>query len=174
MKKIIFSMLALSLIALCSSMNLNAQSSEQELDQAELMKQFIGKWVTDRGGKVDTTLVWDVIPWGKGYEQTALWQAKGETYSTWKGIIGFTSKYQEVNSHWLVPNGMMIRQLGEFVSDKNLIFELFNSKYDHIMGTYDFLFITPDKFEMIYKNRGMKDTWDDAIVNEWTWTRVKK
>jgi hypothetical protein len=171
MKKIIFPMLALSLMALCFPGNVKAQSSEQELDQVELMKQFIGKWITDVGE--DSTFVWEVIPWGEGYEQMANWQAKGETYSTIKGIIGFTSKYRKVNSHWLMTNGMMIRQLGDFVSDKNLIFELFNSKYDHVMGTYDFLFITPDKFEMIYKNRGMKDTWDDAFVMEYTWTRVK-
>jgi hypothetical protein len=66
MKKIIFPMLALSLIVLCSSISLNAQSSEQELDQVELMKQFIGTWVAETGK--DSTVVWEAIPMGKGYE----------------------------------------------------------------------------------------------------------
>jgi hypothetical protein len=81
-------MLVLSLIVFSLSFNLNAQSSEQDFDQIELMKQYIGIWVAEIGE--DTTLVWKAIPMGKGYEHVLYWEAKVETYYTYKGFTGFT------------------------------------------------------------------------------------
>ena len=40
-------------IALGFSMSLNAQSSEQDLDQVELMKQLIGTWEVESGVDLD-------------------------------------------------------------------------------------------------------------------------
>ena len=170
MKKIIFSMLALSLIALCFSMSLHAQSSEKDLDQVELMKQFIGTWTAVLGE--DTTQIWEVIPMGKGYEHVIYWQAKGETYDTGKGITGFTPSY--VNMFWLWSNGNVRRDYGKFESDKKIIFEGFNITHTHVSATYDWHLITPDKIKMIFKSRGSSETWDDAVVTEFTYIRLKK
>ena len=172
MKKIITSFFALLLIALCFSMNLQAQSSEQDLDQVELMKQFIGKWISETGE--DSTAVWEIIPLGKGYEQNIYWKAKGETYRTDKGIIGFTRNgYVGMLFLWS-PNGNLSRDYGKFESDKKITMERFNLKHTHVYSTFDFHFITMDKIKMIWKSRGTKESWDDAVVSEWMWTKVKK
>jgi len=172
MKKIIFSIFALPLIALCCSMNLQAQSSEQDLDQVELMKQFIGTWTAEWG--VDTTASWEIIPSDKGYEENIYWKAKGEIYNTAKGIIGFTWEYKKVNMYTLWQDGYISRDLGEFVSDKNIIWERWNADHNHVVATMEVTFQTPDKYTMIFKSRGVEQTWDDADVSEWIWTRVKK
>ena len=172
MKKIIFPMLVLPLMALCFSMTLNAQSSEMDLDQVELMKQLIGTWTTETA--VDSTYLWEVIPNNNGYEHNSYWQAKGETYRTAKGLMGFTWENQTVNNSILWTNGILTRDMGKFVSDKKMMWERFNAKHNHIVGSFEIYFITPDNMNMIFKWRGMEETWDDAVVSEWTYTRVKK
>ena len=172
MKKIIFSMLALPLIALCFSMNLHAQSSQQDLDQAELMKQFVGSWIAETGE--DSTVIWEVIPFAKGYENNLHWQAKGETYETDKGIIGFNWQNQTVDMCTLWSDGWVTADIGKFVSDKKIMWERFSPGHMHVLASMEFNFITPDKYTMIFKYRGMEQTWDDAEVTEWIFTRVKK
>ena len=172
MKKIIFPMLVLPLMALCFSMTLNAQSSEQDLDQVELMKQFIGTWTTETG--VDSTALWEIIPSDKGYVSNVYYQAKGVTYNTGKGIMGFTWEYQMVNMYTLWQDGYLSREMGKFVSDKKITFERYNADHSHVMGSIEINFLTPDNFINIWKWRGMKDTWDDAEVSEFNLTRVKK
>jgi len=172
MKKLISLFLCFSLL-FCLSLNLFSQSAENELDQVELMKQFIGKWVTDQGGKVDTTMVWEVVPWEKGYLQTYLRQTKGESNQRYRGIIGFTEQYERVISYMLRTRGWIYKDYGKFESDNKIVYEGYNSSHTHVNHTIEYLFITPDKIKSIYKFRGSKDSWDDARVVEWTWRRVK-
>ena len=172
MKKIIFPMLVLPLMALCFSMTLNAQSSQQDLDQVELMKQFIGTWTTETG--VDSTALWEIIPSDKGYVDNVYWKTKGETYSTGKGIIGFTWEYQTVNMYALSQDGYLSRDMGKFVTDKKMMWERFTADHKQVLASWELNFITPDKFTLIFKYRGMEQTWDDAEVTEYNFTRVKK
>ena len=116
----------------------------------------------------------EVIPFGKGYEENLYWQAKGETYRTAKGIIGFTWQYQTINLYALWSDGMLMRDMGKFVSDKKMIMERFTSDHKQVLASWEFKLITPDKYTMIFKYRGMEQTWDDAEVTEWIFTRVKK
>ena len=174
MKKIIFSVLALLLIALFFSMSLQAQSTQQDLDQVELMKQFIGTWTEETGE--DTTTVWEVIPFGEGYEDIIYWQAKGETYATaGKGLWGFSEKYQCFVHDFMYPDGSIDRDFAEFVSDKKMIGERFlDAKLGHASESYEINLITPDKYKWVHKWRGNNETWDDAVVTEYIFTRVKK
>ena len=164
------------LIAIWFSLGVTAQSSQQDLNQVELMKQLIGTWKTETG--VDTTALWEVIPSDKGYLTNIYWQSKGVTYATTKGIIGFTSKNnlpdQIVNLVALWPNGFISYDMGKFDSDKKISFERFNAAHTHIPALWEMNFQTKDKITEIYKFRGNKDTWDDAKVTEYTFTRVKK
>jgi hypothetical protein len=70
-------------------LNLFSQSAEEELDQAELMKQFIGIWETD--WEEGTVSIWEVNPVGKGYEVSLKWKNDGQLSRTDKGVYGFTS-----------------------------------------------------------------------------------
>ena len=173
MKKIILPMLALSLISLCFAINLNAQSSEKDLDQVELMKQFTGTWTGE--WREDTTILWEFIPSGKGYEHIIHWQAMGETYQTNNGIIGFTWEYKTVNMYTLWQNGMLSRDMGKFVSDKKITWERFDANHKNVLASMEMVFLTPDKFMLIFTARVKKeDTWVDDKVTEAIYTRVKK
>jgi hypothetical protein len=172
MKNIIISFLGLSLIAFCCSTSLHTQSSENDLDQVELMNQFIGAWVAEIGE--DSTVVWEVIPLGKGYEQIISWKAKEETFRTDKGIIGFTPDgYIGMLFLWS-GNANLSIDIGQFVSENNAIFERNLPNQTHIHSLFNFSFITPDKLMMKWQWRGSKKTWDEAIPAEWIWTRVKE
>ena len=172
MKMTIFSILTLSFFVLCLSVNLYAQSSETDLDQVELVKQLVGKWTAETGE--DTTVIWEVTPFAKGYEGIGHWQAKGETYSTFKAIIGFAKQYELVNMFYLWPNGTLSRDLGKFVSDKKMILERFNADHSHVMTSIEINLITKDKHIWILKQRGMKESWDDANVWEIIFTRIQE
>ena len=171
MKKTILSILTLLLfIALCLQVNVNAQSSEKDLDQYELMKQFVGKWVAETGE--DSTVVWEVIPLNNGYEQIISWKAKEETLRTDKGIIGFTPDGDIGMLFLWSGDANLSVDIGQFVSENNATFERYNLNRTHINSIFNYFINTPDKFVMNWKWRGTKTTWDDALVTEWTWTRV--
>ncbi len=160
------------LIALCISVSLQAQSSQGELDQVELMKQFIGTWKAELGE--DTTVTWDVTPNGKGYKESLNYQAKGETYTTTEGIIGYTLENRNVTRYVLFPNGMMVRLRGGFDSDSKMYWELYTVYENKVIASLTFEFITPDKIKVIYMNKGYEETWDNANGFEFTYLRVKK
>ena len=52
--------------------------------------------------------------------------------------------------------------------------ERFNYDHSHVTESFEGIFITPDKFKVIFKWRGGEQTWDDAEVTEFNFTRVKK
>ena len=146
---------------------------QQDLDQLELMKQFIGTWSAKSG--VDTIVFWEIIPSNKGYIENYYWQTKGETYQTANGIIGFTWQYKKVLMYSLYPSGYSFLDIGEFMSDKKLIMERFNANHTKIIGIKDINFLNSDKFDLIYKwGRGEPETWDDINVSEYTFSRIKK
>jgi hypothetical protein len=172
MKKIIFSFLALSLIALCFSINLNAQSSEKDLDQVELMKQIEGTWIQEIGG--DSTVTVKFIQFEKGYEIVANFQAKGETYSSGKGIVGFSGEDQMIVMYWLWSDGRLIGDFGKFVIDTQINWERYTGDHKHVLCKYETKFINPDKFINTWRCRGMKDTWDGVEPVEQVLIREKK
>ncbi len=135
------------------------------------MKQFIGSWTAETG--VDSTILWELIPSGKGYEENINFKAKGETYSTAKVISGFSHEFQAVNMFLLWENGGISFDIGKFVSDKRAFFERFDSDPSHVTGTMDYRFLTPGKLTITFKMGGAASTWDDAVVNEWTWTFIR-
>lgn len=150
-----------------------AQSPDESLDQAELLKQFAGTWKADFAK--DTTIVWKVSPSDNGYESLWKWKANGETYSTVKGIIGFTWKNQKVNMFHLFPNGWIGRDLGGFVSEKKLVMERFTADHSVMNAKMEFKFMAPDKFHQVFKWRGSAEKpWDKANVMEATFTKVKE
>jgi len=155
MKKITISFFVLPFIALCLCVNLHAQSSETDLDQVELMKQFIGKWVAEAGK--DSTWLWEITPSDKGYVHAFYLQVKGKTVATYPGIMGFGGEDRNVNMFTLFSNAFITRDIGEFVSDNKSIFERFPPQHKKtVLGTWECTFITPDKFKAIRKVKGVK------------------
>jgi arsenite methyltransferase len=165
------------LIALCFSMSLNAQSSQQDLDQAELMKQFIGiigTWGSDKS--YEKTSLTEIIPSHQGYEMITYKKATGVNLWTGKAIFGFDQEYQMVIMFSLTRIGMLGgRFVGKFVSDKKLTMESDFSNPTRMTETFELSFLTPDKFDLILEwGHGEPETWDVANVEKSTYKRIKE
>ncbi len=100
-----FKVLLSLLVFLGISLTLSAQSNEAELDQKELTKQFIGRWVTD--WEEGTVTTWEVNPVGSGYEVSLLWKSEGQLSRTDKGVIGFTSDGLVAMAYMWAYNGIV-------------------------------------------------------------------
>ena len=172
MRKIIVSIIAF-LITFCLTTGLNAQSSQ--LDQAELMKKFIGTWKYEHDK--DTIVLWTFFPSpiSEGYEFIHNWKSGGESIWVTKGIAGFTAKNLKINWFLLHPDGVPGRYLGEFVSEDKLVMEVYNFDHTRIFKKDEVNFLNPDKFKYIRRQRGEDGTWDNPRV-EWEaiYTRVRE
>jgi hypothetical protein len=65
MKKIYCTTLFALLLLICTNRT-HAQTHQTQLNQIELMKQFVGYWRCDFAK--DTTRYWEVKPFGTGFE----------------------------------------------------------------------------------------------------------
>lgn len=166
------SLLITALITLLFCTKLQAQSSQRDIDQVELTKKLIGSWRIEMAN--DSTEVWKVLPFEKGYEQYINYQAKGETYATDRGIIGFSSDYQTVLLDFLSPNGMIRRYSGKFISEQKIVFERYDEGHTSILAIVELYFQTPDIIEEVFKLKGDNESWDEAEVWERVLTRIKE
>ena len=149
------SILLCSMLAFGLYFNLSAQSSNEELNQVELMKQFIGKWAAEAGK--DSTWLWEITPSNKGYVHSFYLNVNGETVATQPGIFGFGSEYKTTNLFILYPDGFISRDIGGFVSDNKYVAERFYPQDMKTgLGTWECTFLTPDKFTAIWKVKGVK------------------
>ena len=93
MKKSISFFLSLSLF-LSISLNLSAQSSEKNLDQVELVKQFLGTWVAEVGE--DSVMHMKGVQLGEGLYFQGEWKTAGETYYAAHAVVGFTKDKETI------------------------------------------------------------------------------
>ena len=170
MKKISTLFMA-GLLALCFSLSTAAQSSQQDLDQVELMKKFIGTWEAEWG---EDTVIWECTPLEMGYEHVIHKKTKEGTFHYLKAIGGFTSDYKTCIWYELRPNGTITRDFGKFVSDKKMQWERFDDFHKNVTMKIEFTFQTPDRFHEILRWKSNDGSWDEANVFELVYTRVKK
>ena len=171
MKKPICILLCLSLL-FGFSLKLSSQSTEEELDQKELTKQFIGKWVTDWEEGAVTT--WEVKPLGSGYEVTIKWKNEGQLTRTDKGVIGFTSDGLVAMAYMWAYSGIVSCDYGKFVSKNEISVERYDSLHGKVSSIFDFVFVSPEKMKMVWKQWGPEESPEDAEVTELTWTKVNQ
>lgn len=144
------------------SLSLNAQDPELKLDQVELMKQFSGKWKSDAG--IDTVFYVKFKPVDKGYLYKGYWQAKGETYISFQGVMGFTWKYAGINLFILYKDGSLSRDLGKFVTKDKIVMERFSANHENLFAKWEWTFLSPEKAKFVFTRRGSADDWSDAVV----------
>jgi hypothetical protein len=171
MKKTIFSFFALPFIALCFCMTLHAQSPENDLDQVELMKQFLGTWEIDFGN--DSTQRVEIIPSGKGQYALVEWQSKGKTYATGRCVTGLTPNKESLVMYCLWPNALTI-DMGKFISETELIVERYLPDGAHPIAISKIEFPTPDTYVWDLHNRGREITWNPQGTVKWTFKKVKQ
>lgn len=92
MKKALF----ISGLVLIINLISHAQSQKQEtlLNQAELLKQFEGTWTCEIGK--DTTAIWEMIPYGSGFEAKLKYVTKGKIVKEGKGLYGYDTKLDKI------------------------------------------------------------------------------
>ena len=89
MKKIYRTTLFPLLLFFCTNPT-HAQPHQSQLNQIELMKQFVGYWSCDFAK--DTTRYWDVKPFGTGFECSLKVITRGKVVSEAKRLWGYDKK----------------------------------------------------------------------------------
>jgi hypothetical protein len=120
----------LSLLLLCSfSLCVFSQSEQKDLDQVKLVKQLIGTWEADIAQ--DTVVILEFTQVGTGMYAIQEMKAKGKTYETTSGIMGFSDGKLSIISAILWADGSITQDIGKFVSTDKLVFERFANDQKH-------------------------------------------
>jgi len=163
----------LSLLFIFSiSLSVSSQSNHRTLDQVELIKLMLGTWKAEIG--MDTIVIAEAVPSGKGIIAHIEWKAKGKTYSTSETIIGFTEDYKSVVFFGLWESGIVTKDIGRFVSPTKLMLERYNVDHYQAVGISELEFQDPDNYTWTFLVRGNEITWEPLWSNKWTWTKVKE
>lgn len=150
------------------SLNLASQSTAQELDQLELLKQFTGTW--ELPVSEDSMIVATMTPFGEGMSFKQENKANGTTYSSYIGLWGLSSDKKTIESVGLSENGNIIYSVGKFVTPKKFVSE---DNYDnpYPVRISEFEFESPVSIIYRIKGRGEDLSWDC----DWAYTfKLKK
>ena len=102
MKKTLNIMLSL-LIFVSFSLHVSSQSSQKNLDQVKLVKQFLGTWVGELGE--DSVLHMKGVQLGEGIFFQGEWKTAGKTYFAFHSVIGFTRDKETIVHSVIWSNG---------------------------------------------------------------------
>ncbi len=134
-----FLQLTIALILLTTINGLQAQTTVSQLDQVMLIKQMIGTWKNEFAP--DTSIIWEIKPYGEGLEMHYQFTTKGETYREVKQLVGFDSQLETFITFTLFTSGRYILFSGKFTSDKKSYVEVkdpMNPENVLSRGEYDF------------------------------------
>ena len=171
MKRILNIMLSL-LIFFSTSLCVSSQSSQKDLDQVKLLKQFIGTW--DAKIAPDTVTTIEFIQAGAGIYSIQETKAKGNTYETSIGIMGFSDDKQSIITSDLWQIGIVSQDIGKFVSDKILVLERFINDQKHARMYIEIEFLSPESWIWRAKWRGNGMTWGEDWDITATANKVKE
>jgi hypothetical protein len=145
MKKLCLTMIAV--FFLVCSIGVQAQTTQTQLNQLELMKQFLGTWQGSAGK--DTVEVWDCQQYGKAFIINVSNVIKGQKTPLYVNNVGFDTRDGKIKGYALWPNGDYTTWIALFNPEKKFSGDLLDS---YIPGT------AWGKFEMVIVN-----------TKEWTW-----
>jgi len=152
-------------------LNLSAQSSEDELDQVELIKQFHGTWEWNMGK--DTVTVVSFTPLNNGFLFVQENKANGEPYETYKGVIGFSNDKQMIYVAGTTNDGTLILDNGKFETKTTFTVDRYYGNTSHAAQMVQWEILTPESCAARAKWRGDGMAWP-ADWNEWgTLKKVK-
>ena len=141
--------------------NLSAQTTDEELDQAELLKQLIGTWESEALG--DTVISLLISPHNNGLYGVQENRVHGNTIGTYKVSIGLSDDKKMIIQTYLGPDGTIVLDLGKFVTKNTFVIDRYRGNTTHAMaqGIWE---ISPNSFKISFKVRGEGMTWP----NDWT------
>ena len=116
--KFFYLALIVSLYILFDTDMLQAQSSQKNLNQAELFKQFLGSWKGEVGK--DTIVVGVNTPFGTGIECSSQIVSNGKILDSVKELMGYDKKYDKFIIAELIKSSPAIEVLASwFISEKS-------------------------------------------------------
>lgn len=137
---------------------LQAQTTQTNLNQFELIKQFIGNWKGEVGK--DTTAFWDIKSSGTGLECNFKYFTNGKLVMEGKQLWGYDKKVDKFNLS-SATNGMDTGMYGFWFTSKNksiIIESSYISDPEKAPFRLEMEFKSPDMFiqKMIVNNRIVK------------------
>lgn len=171
MKKTLNILLSL-LIFFNFSLHVSSQSDQKDLDQVKLAKQLSGTWKTEVSP--DTVVILKFTSVDGGFSILQENKAKGKTFRTEAGIVGFSNDKNHVISSAVWANGNTTQDIGRFVSDRLFVAERFANDQKHARVYIEWEFLTADSFEWRGKWRGNGMTWGEEWFLTSTFTKVKE
>ena len=169
MRKSISLLLCLSLLS-CLSLKLYSQSSDEKLNQAELLKQFLGTWEAEIGK--DSVAVLQCTPLNNGFLVVQEDKANGTTYATYQGVFGLSDDKEMIIAAAITPNGMMIIDFGRFVEKDKYVIDRYLGNTTHVANHLEWEFSTPESFIVRSKWRGNGMTWPEEWSNWFTFNKI--
>ena len=152
-------------------LNLSAQSSEDELDQVELLKQFIGTWETEIG--VDSIIRFVCTPFGAGLYLHMEWKANGTAYYAAHSVLGFDSNRETIIMSHVWQGGNTAQEIGQFVTEKKLMMERFGpDQPNHAVALSELDFSQPNVIVWTMLVRDSQITWNPVDTYKWIWSKV--
>lgn len=134
-----------------------AQTEQTKLNQTELIKKFVGNW--ELKFTKDTTILFDIKPYGTGLEGEAKAVTKGQVFGGGKQLWGYDSKDDIFILSFLKAGQDMELIATWFVSETNykrIAYEYFHNP-ENAPWEYEGVFKSPDIFEetLVVKNKPM-------------------
>jgi hypothetical protein len=146
-----------------------AQSSEVELNQAELMKQWIGTWEMEIGE--DSVSIMTVTSFNNGLYFTQEEKADGNPYQTWKGFLGLSDDKEMIISSALTLNGVTFFDLGKFVEKNKYIADRYFGNLTHAASQLMIEF-APESITARFKWRGQGMMWPEEWGPAMTFKKI--
>lgn len=167
MKKFCLTITIAVFLLLCSN-EIQAQTTQTQLNQVELTKQFLGTWKCELGK--DTTCFADVTPFSTGFEATRKFVTKGKTFDTWKELNGYDRKTNKYIDAQLKKSSPDIYLIASWFTSKNIcesipFQDITNPEKATVKWTWDFKSADLVIFTTTLNNK---------VVSTLTYTREKK
>jgi hypothetical protein len=146
MKKFCF-FLTVAVLLLFSTTVSQAQVTLTKINQAELMKQFLGSW--QRNISKDTVEVWECKQYGKSYEMIVNLLIKDKKVPVRLDNLTLSSEIDKFKGFQIYYDGSYSTYIGSFVSNKKFTVDFvkdFNK--ENILFKYEFVIETPKNATM--------------------------
>jgi hypothetical protein len=140
MKKL--SLTVIAVFFLVCSIGVQAQTTQAQLNQHELGKQFLGTWQANAGK--DTIEVWDCQQYGEAFITNVSHVTKGQKTPIYINNVGIDTRDGKVKGYALWPNGNYTTWIAVFTSQNKFSGDLVdNFTPEKVWGKFEMVFTNP-------------------------------
>ena len=133
--------MTIAVFLLVSINGVQAQTAQANLNQMELIKQFLGTWKCDLDK--DTVEMWECNPYGGIHTTAVSMIIKGKKSDLYLNNAGFDKRDGKFKGILLYPNGDYYTWIGMFTTEKKLSVAIVdNLNPEKVLAKYEFVFLT--------------------------------